>query len=102
MELANGGNLEEFVLKRWVGKESSTEELSPKEIWKGRRRRLNSESAKQQKEEMLRRFLSVTEIWSFLLDICSGLEQLHQHGIIHRDLKPSSNTRTIPIATILF
>ncbi|KAF8928825.1 putative serine/threonine-protein kinase iks1 [Dissophora ornata] len=35
-----------------------------------------------------RRYLSITEIWSFFFDICEGLAHLHRLGIIHRDLKP--------------
>lgn len=78
MELANGGNLEDFVMQHHI---QSTE---------GRRRTLSERFHENNRLKSVRSGLSNQQIWSFFLDICSGLNHLHQHGILHRDLKPSN------------
>ena len=35
-------------------------------------------------------FISESLILDFVLDICSGLKEIHNHNIIHRDLKPEN------------
>lgn len=82
MELANGGNLEEYVLQRSASEMKRKEE----ETRPPRRKRLDSASASTSEQLAAEQGsgLSVHEIWNFFLDICSGLEHLHKHGIIHR------------------
>jgi serine/threonine protein kinase len=109
MELANGGNLEEFVCQRYAERdeplaESATGEQQQQQQQQQqhaegiRQRRRMTNDAKttstsftdRHQRKINHQALSINEIWSFFLDICAGLEHLHSHGIIHRDLKPSS------------
>jgi serine/threonine protein kinase len=70
MEFANGGNLEEFVVTRYI----------PQSPHAKRRRRAPSPLTKKPKQ------LRPHEIWNFFLDICAGLDHLHRHGILHRGM----------------
>lgn len=42
------------------------------------------------------RGLDMTEVWTIMLHICSGLSFLHDHGLIHCDLKPSNSMSPLP------
>lgn len=68
MELANGGNVEQYM--KDLTRQRRKSDLSRKERHKTR---VGVES------ETLR-LLSRMEIISFFLDICSGLDHLHHHG----------------------
>jgi serine/threonine protein kinase len=90
MELANGGNLEEYVMKNQLEEPSGS--LSPTELAKERfkslRKRRKSESSGGSKSpvgtdaesEVQGRTLNEHEIWCFFLDVCAGLDHLHRHG----------------------
>ena len=96
MEQANGGNLEEYIDIQWKETESSNN--TKKKNRKVERLLTMNEEANSfypneacmrveggigYNEEGLRkvRYLNVTEIWSFFVDICKGLKHLHKHGI---------------------
>ncbi len=72
MELATGGNLEEYILQRYGQGEASKEDATT--LRRRQRSRTHSQSAGQ------RVLLPILDIWNFFLDICSGLDHLHQHG----------------------
>jgi len=101
MERANGGNLEEYVQLQWNPEEQLEKALSLKERIK--RKRLRMKIAQNQiKDNRAQffggigydsfgkrvRYLTTEAIWKIFLDICYGLNHLHELGIIHRDLKP--------------
>ncbi|KAI9208127.1 kinase-like domain-containing protein [Polychytrium aggregatum] len=106
MELANGGNLEEYINIQWSPESvSDLSNLSAKErMQRLKRLRAFQEMHKAQNKPSIKerieggigfglegkkvRYLKSYEIWSMFLDICEGLSHLHKHGIIHRDLKP--------------
>ena len=62
MQLAEGGNLEEFILKFKICKEKEKEENN----------------------------ISINLYCEWFEQICHGLAHLHRCGILHRDLKPSN------------
>ena len=108
MELANQGNLEEYLHVQWDP--YFDPEAEKKKVRQRRKRKLSVDvetatlsdrtSVRGSDSENARRFggigmgakggkvryLTEYEIWKFFLDICSGLAHLHKHGIIHRDL----------------
>jgi serine/threonine protein kinase len=101
MERANGGNLEEYVQLQWNPEEQFEKTLSVKERIK--RKRLQMKAAQNQIRDNRAqffggigydsfgkrvRYLTTEAIWKIFLDICYGLNHLHDLGIIHRDLKP--------------
>jgi len=101
MERANGGNLEEYVQLQWNPEEQLEKVLSVKERIK--RKRLQMKAAQNQVKDNRAqffggigydsfgkrvRYLTTEAIWKIFLDICYGLNHLHELGIIHRDLKP--------------
>jgi serine/threonine protein kinase len=73
MELANGGNLEDYVLTKTYGNSMSSRQF-----------RRGKELSFPFNDPLL----SNEEIESFFSDICSGLAHLHRQSILHRDLKP--------------
>lgn len=75
MELANGGNLEQYA-------ESRTQDFVASEG--------KSRQQAQTPHSFTKKLLTYREIWSFFLDICAGLDHLHRQGIVHRDLKPNN------------
>jgi len=101
MERANGGNLEEYVQLQWNPEEQLEKALSVKERIKRKRLRMK-EAQNQIKDNRAQffggigydsfgkrvRYLTTEAIWKIFLDICYGLNHLHELGIIHRDLKP--------------
>jgi serine/threonine protein kinase len=97
MELADGGNLEEYLHVEWDPPFDAAKE---KAKFRTRLYKL-SEPASDPLPKSVGgigydefgkkvRYLTTYEIWKFLVDITSGLAHLHAHGIIHRDLKPSN------------
>ncbi|ORX75827.1 hypothetical protein BCR32DRAFT_284819 [Anaeromyces robustus] len=101
MERANGGNLEEYVQLQWSPEDQFEKVLSVKERIK--RKRLQMKAAQNQIRDNRAqffggigydsfgkrvRYLTTEAIWKIFLDICYGLNHLHELGIIHRDLKP--------------
>jgi serine/threonine protein kinase len=112
MELANGGNLEEYI--NLTNTDSKAFDLNPvldkEDRLKKKRQRAqyingmkvwpqtlhkeyDLERIKQKggiliENGIKKRYLTPIEIKSFFLDICNGLLHLHDHKIIHRDLKP--------------
>ncbi|ORX55229.1 kinase-like protein [Piromyces finnis] len=101
MERANGGNLEEYIQLQWNPDEKLENALSVKE--KIKRKRLQMKAAQNQARDNRAqyfggigydflgkrvRYLTTEAIWKIFLDICYGLNHLHELGIIHRDLKP--------------
>ena len=94
-EYANGGNLEEFLEN--LGSEYYSGSEDP---WSTHRREMigqntliqlgfeNSRKKTQIPRQISR--LSISEIRLFLIDICRGLEHLHNNKMVHRDLKPAN------------
>lgn len=74
MELANGGNLEQYVLRG--GRLKHEQPLS--------------EISKRRLQNIRVQPLSSIEIISFISAVVKGLRHLHTHHILHRDLKPSN------------
>ncbi|KAJ3272448.1 putative serine/threonine-protein kinase iks1 [Terramyces sp. JEL0728] len=112
MELANGGNLEEYINIQESDEVEDTLNLNltPEERKKLKRKRAEKinkswppntlsdiDYSKSNApanggigllNDKKTRFLNPMEIKSLFHDICQGLSHLHQNGIIHRDLKP--------------
>ena len=104
MELANGGNLEEYIVAKTRMKRRSADSsptsrrtLSFTQYRHGKSQD-NHDIEDDERPHKKPAALNIREIWSFFLDICNGLEHLHSHGIIHRDLKPSNLLLTFPTA----
>lgn len=107
MELANGGNLEEYIQLQEPSEDSKVESQFTDGSARNRMRAkslINVEyidGPKLVDDECLRnggigmglkgkkvKFLQLKEILSLFLDVCRGITHLHDHSIIHRDLKP--------------
>ena len=97
MERANGGNLEEYVQLQWNPEEQLEKALSVKERIKRKRLRMK-EAQNQIKDNRAQffggigydsfgkrvRYLTSEAIWKIFLDICYGLNHLHEvKKIIH-------------------
>ncbi|RKO88342.1 kinase-like domain-containing protein, partial [Blyttiomyces helicus] len=82
MELANGGNLEEFIQMQHAA--SPALSTPQARVAAARRRSRSTPTHRSLGPE----YLNEREIWCMFLDVCDGLKHLHSHGIIHRDLKP--------------
>jgi len=91
MERANGGNLEEYVQLQWNPDEQLEKVLSVKE--KIKRKRLQMRAAQSQARDNRAqyfggigydsfgkrvRYLTTEAIWKIFLDICYGLNHLHE------------------------
>jgi len=100
MEMANGGNLEEYIEVQW---KPDTADLPPKQRALAARAAQSKAKAFEKRAEVINharlyggigegrnhrkvKYLREEEIWSLFLDICEGLYHLHRNGIIHRDL----------------
>lgn len=93
MELADGGNLEEFLHVEWDPPFNPEKE---KARFRTRLFKLSEPGADSSASSIggigydetgkKVRYLTSFEIWKFFIDITSGLAHLHAHGIIHRDL----------------
>ncbi|OLY84872.1 putative serine/threonine-protein kinase iksA [Smittium mucronatum] len=98
MELANGGNLQEYMeisegksLNSTSGGHSSNfKNISLKSRREEIRKNHSYKTSQDDSSGNRLKHLSNYEIWSFFGDVCSGLNHLHNHGIIHRDLKPQN------------
>jgi serine/threonine protein kinase len=95
IEYANGGNLEEFIVKRTEYECNcycDTKLISSKNalvLQNAKERYLHTHLNEKMSIEH-KHYLSFDEIYAFLADICKGLEHLHDYGIVHRDLKPAN------------
>lgn len=78
-----GGNLEDVIYKKVFGKDSDHE--SPEE-----RKRKFKLQRRHKASQTAQRGLRSEQIVSIMLDLSSGLQELHNLNIIHRDLKPSN------------
>ncbi|KAJ3309563.1 putative serine/threonine-protein kinase iks1 [Boothiomyces sp. JEL0838] len=112
MELANGGNLEEYIN---IQESEEVEDMLSINLTPEERRKLKRKRAEKLNKtwppntlsdvdysksnaavnggigllnERKTRFLNPAEIKNLFNDVCQGLSHLHQNGIIHRDLKP--------------
>ncbi|KAI8908956.1 kinase-like domain-containing protein [Gorgonomyces haynaldii] len=104
MELANGGNLEEYIQLQWDPNENTSEAFQPKPRSQLRRRQKsitnipnppNLQSMKESgigtgKHGKKVKYLTFEEIYTLFNDICQGLQHLHKNGILHRDIKPAN------------
>lgn len=85
MEFANGGNLENFILKQlkrdYDKNIKSLITLTDHHQTSYRQLQLPS---------LLSSGLLVDIVWSLFKDICCGLAFLHKNNMLHRDLKPSN------------
>ena len=112
MELANGGNLEEFIQVGYAADSSTHFTNAFQDLSQLRKsKRSNSEqlskiafpiTLKKHIDQTAKdlggigldetgrkvRYLNPQEIQSLFTDICLGLQHLHANNIIHRDLKP--------------
>ncbi|KAJ3126629.1 putative serine/threonine-protein kinase iks1 [Physocladia obscura] len=114
MELANGGNLEEFIYLQHFpdpfldANTASTDINDHQRSLRVKFLRKRQQQARQKasvndaeslharmyggiganSEGRRVRYLTTKQIWALFLDIVEGLAHLHRHGIIHRDLKP--------------
>ena len=80
MELANGGNLEDYLHP------SEPEEADRKTRRKRQTTATTCPSGFTIQDGRQVRCLSSDQIWNLFLGVCRGLSHLHKHGIIHRDL----------------
>jgi serine/threonine protein kinase len=94
MECANGGNLEEYMtVNQQQQSKKKKKKMTSKELKMERIRRQYKEQEDFENETEVttwtdKRLLTMTEIWSLLLNIVQGLNHLHSQNIVHRDLKP--------------
>ena len=88
MELADGGNLEEFIYLSFESHERTR-------IHKTLHQDVDDEVVKKYggiltEKGVKTRYLNKIQINKLFNDVVGGLEHLHSHGIIHCDLKPSN------------
>ena len=88
MELASGGNLEEFIYITINSPKNTTRNIN-----KTLHQDLNAENTRQFGGILIEdgrktRYLNAVQINKLMHDTSLGLEHLHSHGIIHCDLKP--------------